>query len=62
MHYNKHHNKQGLCGETRNNWFPPNWAKIVNQLMQANFADIVNVNFTAEMENKLDKVEEGSIE
>ena len=30
--------------------------------MMANFTDIVNVNFTADMENRLDKVEEGSIQ
>ena len=36
--------------------------RIVNQLMVANFTDIVNVNFTAEMEDKLDKVEEGAIQ
>ncbi|MBT3318523.1 MAG: type I DNA topoisomerase [Clostridia bacterium] len=35
---------------------------VVNDLMKANFADIVNVEFTAELENKLDDIENGGKE
>ena len=53
---------RGYVERNKKQLVPTELGKIVNQLMVANFADIVNVNFTAEMENKLDKVEEGSIE
>jgi len=38
---------------------PTELGKIVNQLMEENFNDIVNINFTAGMEAQLDSVEEG---
>ena len=41
---------------------PTELGKIVNESMVTNFPEIVNVNFTAELEEKLDKVEEGQIE
>ncbi|NLM75094.1 MAG: type I DNA topoisomerase [Clostridiaceae bacterium] len=41
---------------------PTELGKIVNEFMVTNFPEIVNVNFTAELEEKLDKVEEGQIE
>ncbi|NMA65731.1 MAG: type I DNA topoisomerase [Clostridiaceae bacterium] len=41
---------------------PTELGRIVNQFMVANFPEIVNINFTAELEEKLDKVEEGQIE
>ncbi len=40
--------------------FTPTWlGETVNELMRKHFGDIVDVNFTAEMERKLDSVEEG---
>lgn len=39
---------------------PTELGKIVNDLMKNNFQDIVNVQFTAQWEKKLDDVEEGS--
>jgi DNA topoisomerase-1 len=53
---------RGYVERNKKQLAPTELGKIVNQLMVANFADIVNVNFTAEMENKLDKVEEGDIQ
>lgn len=53
---------RGYVERNKKQLAPTELGKIVNQLMTANFADIVNVNFTADMENKLDKVEEGTIE
>jgi len=41
---------------------PTELGRIVNTMMCENFDQIVNVHFTAEMEHKLDTVEEGSIE
>jgi len=39
---------------------PTELGKIVNELMKSNFEDIVDVQFTAQMEKKLDDVEEGT--
>ncbi len=36
--------------------------EIVNDIIKNNFENVINVDFTAEMENKLDKIEEGQIE
>ncbi|MGG7163688.1 type I DNA topoisomerase [Clostridium ihumii] len=41
---------------------PTELGKIVNNLMCEYFKEIVNIEFTAEMENKLDRVEEGTVE
>ncbi len=41
---------------------PTQLGKIINTLLIKNFSDIVDVNFTAGMENKLDEVEENKIE
>jgi len=35
---------------------------IVNEIMENNFADIIDIDFTAKMESDLDKVEEGEVE
>lgn len=42
--------------------YPTELGSIVNEIMENNFHDIINIDFTANMENKLDKVEEGEIE
>ncbi|HEX8982369.1 MAG TPA: type I DNA topoisomerase [Ktedonobacterales bacterium] len=40
--------------------FTPTWlGETVNELMQKHFGEIVDINFTADMERKLDSVEEG---
>ena len=39
---------------------PTELGKIVNDLMCKNFPDIVNIQFTADMEEKLDDVEKGT--
>jgi DNA topoisomerase-1 len=39
--------------------FPTDLGKIVNEIMKNHFRDIVDVQFTAQMEQKLDDVEEG---
>jgi DNA topoisomerase-1 len=40
---------------------PTELGKIVNNLLENHFKDIVNINFTAEMETKLDSIEEGAL-
>lgn len=40
--------------------YPTDLGKIVNDIMKNHFENIVNVEFTADMESQLDKVEEGS--
>jgi len=42
--------------------FPTELGEIVNSLLVANFPDIINVNFTAKMEEELDKIEEGKLD
>ncbi|MDP4119184.1 MAG: type I DNA topoisomerase, partial [Bacillota bacterium] len=42
--------------------YPTELGVVVNDLMKENFKQIVNVEFTAEMESRLDKVEEGDLE
>jgi DNA topoisomerase-1 len=42
--------------------FPTELGRIVNSLLKDNFTDIVDVEFTAQMEEKLDEVEEGSVD
>jgi len=41
---------------------PTEWAFVTNRLLQDYFPDIVDVDFTAEMEAELDKIEEGKAE
>lgn len=43
------------------NIFVTELGEIVNKLMKENFPSIVDVNFTANMESKLDKVEDGEV-
>lgn len=40
---------------------PTELGKIVNRLMEEHFKEIVNINFTADMESQLDSVEEGKL-
>ncbi len=39
--------------------YPTDLGKIVNKLLVENFTDVINVKFTAEMEEKFDKIAEG---
>ena len=41
---------------------PTQLGKVINNLLVANFSDIIDVNFTANMERKLDEVEEDKID
>lgn len=51
---------RGYVDRERKTLFPTELGRIVNQMMCDNFSNIVNVHFTAEMEHKLDTVEEGA--
>lgn len=41
---------------------PTELGKLVNELISTNFPELVNINFTADMESKLDKIEDDNIE
>ena len=51
---------RGYIDKEKKFLFPTELGLIVNKIMEENFTDIININFTAELENKLDKVEEGN--
>ena len=53
---------RGYVERNKKQLVPTELGKIVNQFMISNFSDIVNVDFTAKMEENLDKVEEGSVD
>ena len=52
---------RGYVERERKTLIPTELGRLVNNLMKENFEQIVNVNFTAEMETRLDTVEEGTI-
>ncbi|MCP4204039.1 MAG: type I DNA topoisomerase, partial [bacterium] len=41
---------------------PTALGKVVNQLLQSGFADIINEGYTAQLEEKLDRIEDGDLE
>ncbi|MFQ5526868.1 MAG: type I DNA topoisomerase [Thermoanaerobaculia bacterium] len=41
---------------------PSELGKVVNRLLQTGFADIINEGYTAQLEEKLDRIEEGELE
>jgi len=43
-------------------FYPTELGDLINEIMEDNFEDIVNVDFTANMEESLDKVETGEVE
>ena len=43
-------------------FYPTELGDIINEIMENNFDDIINVDFTANMEESLDKVETGEVE
>jgi len=42
-------------------FYPTELGEIVNEIMENNFGDIVDIDFTAKIENDLDKVEDGDL-
>ena len=53
---------RGYVQKDQKKLVPTELGKVVNKLLVENFADIVNVEFTADIENKFDKVAEGKEE
>lgn len=53
---------RGYVERNKKQLVPTELGKIVNQFMMGNFPDIVNINFTADMESQLDKVEDGNVQ
>lgn len=51
---------RGYIARENKRLVPTELGQVVNELMQKNFPDIVNVQFTADMEEQLDEVEGGS--
>ena len=43
-------------------FYPTELGEIVNEIMVSNFADIINIDFTAQMEESLDRVEDGEVD
>ena len=41
---------------------PTELGKIVNKLLTENFTDVINVEFTAKIENEFDEISEGKAE
>src|SRR6059058_2547601 len=54
-------NERGYVHRERRTLFPTELGKEVTDLLLPFFADIMNVEFTAQMEEELDKVEEGQV-
>jgi DNA topoisomerase-1 len=52
--------KRGYVALENKKFFPTEMGRLVNDLMEQFFADIMDVDFTAGLENKLDGVEEGN--
>ena len=50
---------RGYVEKREGRFFPTELGTLVNDLLVSAFPDIINVDFTAEMEERLDKVEEG---
>ncbi len=51
---------RGYVAREKKRLYPTALGNIVNEMMQKSFPNIVDIQFTADMENKLDSVEEGS--
>ena len=50
---------RGYVGKSRQYLFPQDIGSVVNDLLVSNFGDIVDLKFTAKMENELDEIAEG---
>ncbi len=53
---------RGYVSKESKIFFPTELGEIVNDIMKNNFNDVINVDFTAQLEENLDKVEEGNLE
>ena len=53
---------RGYVGREGKSLYPTELGRIVTELMEEHFSDIVNVEFTANMEEKLDTIEDGDTE
>ncbi len=53
---------RGYVGKEKKNLYPSELGFIINTIMKEHFADVVNVKFTASLEENLDEVEAGSVE
>lgn len=52
---------RGYVGKEKKTLYPTELGRIVNGLMKQSFQDIVDVEFTAQMEDELDEVEQGQV-
>ncbi len=51
---------RGYVGREKKMLYPTELGRIVNEIMKKSFSDIVDVEFTAQMEENLDRIEQGS--
>lgn len=54
--------QRGYVAKENKAFYPTELGGIVNKLLEENFNQIVNVNFTSDMELSLDKIEDGNVE
>ncbi len=54
--------KRGYVGTEDNRFYPTELGRAVNSLLEDYFPDVVDLSFTADMENKLDEIEEGDVD
>jgi len=52
---------RGYVERREGRFFPADLGKLVNELIVSHFPDIINVQFTAHMEEDLDRIEDGSL-
>jgi len=53
---------RGYVKKENKNFYPVELGQIVNKLLEENFEQIVNINFTSQMELDLDKIEDGELD
>lgn len=53
---------RGYISREKKRLYPTELGLVVNKLMKENFSSVVDFDFTADMENKLDEVEEGKLD
>ena len=53
--------QRGYVGTEKKSLFPTELGRIVNELLKGSFSDVVNVEFTAQVESKLDSVAQGEL-
>ena len=58
----KEETKTEMAGAEKKKLFPNDIGMVVNDFLTKNFAEIINYNFTAEVEEKFDKIAQGYIE